>query len=141
MPATAEEVADRLGLDYSFDRLTTDAAYNTTLGAAHLGSLLARFDGSYAMSFAAYNAGEGRVQEWAKAYGDPRDSGTDVVDWIESIPFDETHNYVQRTLENLQVYRARLGRPELNLQADLTGYWLQARPAGADPRKAGRGRR
>ena len=122
MPPTAEEVADRLGVDYSFDRLTTDAAYNTTLGAAYLGSLLARFNGSYAMSFAAYNAGERRVQEWVKAYGDPRSSGTDVVDWIESIPIDETHNYVQRTLENLQVYRARLGRPELDLQADLTGF-------------------
>jgi hypothetical protein len=61
------------------------------------------------------------VQEWVKAYGDPRRPGNDVVDWIESIPIEETHNYVQRTLENLEVYRARLGRPELNLKADLTG--------------------
>ena len=136
MPPTAEEVADRLGLDYSFDRLTSDAAYNTTLGAAYLGSLLARFSGSYAMSFAAYNAGEGRVQEWVKAYGDPRRSGTDVVDWIESIPIEETHNYVQRALENLEVYRARLGRPELNLQADLTGYpGYRPDPLATSPRK------
>jgi soluble lytic murein transglycosylase len=140
MPPTAEEVADRLGLDYSFDRLTSDAAYNTTLGAAYLGSLLARFNGSYAMSFAAYNAGEGRVEEWVKAYGDPRRSGTDVVDWIESIPIEETHNYVQRTLENLQVYRARLGRPELNLQADLTGYpGHRPDPLATSPRKRAMG--
>jgi soluble lytic murein transglycosylase len=127
MPATAKEVAGRLGLPYSEDRLSTDAAYNTTLGAAFLGSLVARFNGSYAMSFAAYNAGQGRVQEWAKTYGDPRGRDVDVVDWIERIPFDETRNYVQRTLENLQVYRARLGSPELRLGADLTGHpgdWL-----------------
>ena len=136
MPPTAEEVAERLGLDYSFDRLTSDAAYNTALGAAYLGSLLARFNGSYAMSFAAYNAGEGRVKEWVKAYGDPRSSGTDVVDWIESIPIEETHNYVQRTLENLQVYRARLGRPKLNLQADLSGYpGYRPDPLAARPTK------
>src|SRR5581483_10985915 len=105
MPATAKEVADHLGLAYSADRLGTDSTYNATLGAAYLGSLLARFDGSYAMSFAAYNAGAGRVEEWARAYGDPRDPNTDVVGWIESIPIEETRNYVQRTLENLQVYR------------------------------------
>jgi transglycosylase-like protein with SLT domain len=121
MPATAKDVAAHLGVDYSKDRLGTDAAYNATLGAAFLGSLLARFDGSYAMSFAAYNAGAGRVEEWVKAHGDPRDPGTDVVDWIESIPIDETRNYVERTLENLQVYRARLGSPALNLAADLSG--------------------
>jgi soluble lytic murein transglycosylase len=127
MPATAKQVAGRLGLPYSEDRLNTDVAYNTTLGAAFLGSLVARFNGSYAMSFAAYNAGEGRVQEWAKTYGDPRGRDVDVVDWIERIPFDETRNYVQRTLENLQVYRARLGSPELRLEGDLTGHpgdWL-----------------
>lgn len=122
MPATAKEVAGRLGLPYSEHRLNTDVGYNTTLGAAFLGSLVARFNGSYAMSFAAYNAGEGRVQEWAKTYGDPRGRDVDVIDWIERIPFDETRNYVQRTLENLQVYRARMGSPELKLEGDLTGH-------------------
>ena len=121
MPATAKEVAEHLGLDYSKDRLGNDPAYNATLGAAFLGSLLAQFHGSYAMSFAAYNAGAGRVMEWAKAHGDPRDPGTDVAEWIESIPIAETRNYVERTLENLQVYRARLGDTVLGLQADLTG--------------------
>src|SRR6185369_16458443 len=121
MPATAREVAGRLGMPYSKDRLSTDPSYNATLGAAFLGSLLAQFNGSYAMSFAAYNAGAGRVQEWTKTYGDPRGSDADVVDWIERIPFDETRNYVKRTLENLQVYRARLGMPALRLEADLTG--------------------
>jgi soluble lytic murein transglycosylase len=121
MPATAKEVAGRLGLPYSKDRLTTDAAYNATLGAAFLGGLVTRFNGSYAMGFAAYNAGEGRVQGWVKSFGDPRDPQVDVIDWIERIPIAETRHYVHRTLENLQVYRARLGSPELRLEQDLTG--------------------
>jgi soluble lytic murein transglycosylase len=122
MPATAREVAGRLGMPFSADRLSRDPTYNTTLGAAFLGSLVAHFNGSYAMSFAAYNAGEGRVQEWAKTYGDPRGHEVDVIDWIERIPYDETRNYVQRTLENLQVYRARMGLPALRLADDLTGH-------------------
>src|SRR5262249_24672907 len=121
MPATAREVAARLGLAYSPERLGADPSYNATLGAAFLGSLLSQFNGSYAMSFAAYNAGAGRVQEWTKTFGDPRRSDAEMVDWIEQIPFDETRNYVKRTLENLQVYRTRLGSPELRLATDLTG--------------------
>ena len=121
MPATAREVAARLGMPYSKERLSVDAAYNATLGAAFLGGLVTRFNGSYALGFAAYNAGEGRVRGWVKSMGDPRDQGVDVVDWIERIPFAETRHYVHRTLENLQVYRARMGAPELRLDVDLTG--------------------
>jgi soluble lytic murein transglycosylase len=42
-----------------------------------------------------------------KQYGDPRDPNVDAVDWVERIPFAETRNYVQRVMENLQVYRVR----------------------------------
>jgi soluble lytic murein transglycosylase len=59
------------------------------------------------MTFAGYNAGRGRVQQWVKQYGDPRDPNVDAVDWVERIPFAETRNYVQRVMENLQVYRVR----------------------------------
>jgi soluble lytic murein transglycosylase len=61
------------------------------------------------MTFAGYNAGRGRVRDWVKAYGDPRDPNVDAVDWVERIPFAETRNYVQRVMENLQVYRIRFG--------------------------------
>jgi soluble lytic murein transglycosylase len=71
------------------------------------------------MAFAAYNAGPSRVAEWTQAHGDPRDPSVDVVNWIELIPFTETRNYVQRIMENLQVYRARLGSPGLTIEADL----------------------
>ena len=59
------------------------------------------------MTFAGYNAGRGRVRDWLKAYGDPRDPKVDPVDWVERIPFSETRNYVQRVIENLAVYRVR----------------------------------
>ena len=119
MPDTARHVAKSIGLPYSKARLTSDPAYNATLGAAHLGDLVDNFGGSYVMTFAAYNAGASRVAQWVKQHGDPRDPKVDVVDWIELIPFTETRNYVQRIMENLQVYRARMGEPALVIETDL----------------------
>ena len=119
MPGTAKVVAKAAGLPYSLDRLTSDASYNATLGAAHLAKLVDGFNGSYIMSFAAYNAGRSRVMSWVQQYGDPRDPNVDAIDWIERIPFSETRNYVMRCMENLQVYRARLGEPALVINRDL----------------------
>jgi soluble lytic murein transglycosylase len=119
MPTTAKQVAKDNGMPYDKGRLTSDPGYNATLGAAHLGDLVDKFGGSYVMTFAAYNAGSSRVADWVRRYGDPRDPSVDVVNWIESIPFTETRNYVQRIIENLQVYRARLGQPALAIEADL----------------------
>jgi soluble lytic murein transglycosylase len=81
--------------------------------------LFERFNGSYVMTFAAYNAGPSRVADWTNRFGDPRDPNVDVVNWIEMIPFTETRNYVQRIMENMQVYRARLGSPALTIENDL----------------------
>ena len=67
--------------------------------------MIDEFDGSYVMALAGYNAGPGRVHKWAKKNGSPRKKAIDTIDWIEMIPFKETRNYVQRVLENLQVYR------------------------------------
>jgi soluble lytic murein transglycosylase len=119
MPATAKAMAKVVGVGYSQDRLTSDPAYNAQLGAAFLGKLHASYGGSFVMTFAAYNAGPSRVTAWVKQYGDPRDPDVDVVNWIERIPFTETRNYVQRIMENLQVYRARLGAPALTIESDL----------------------
>ena len=120
MPTTAREVAKSVGLPYNKGRLTSDPGYNARLGSAYLGGLVDRFGGSYVMSFAAYNAGASRVADWVEKNGDPRDPNVDVVNWIEQIPFTETRNYVQRIMENLQVYRARLGVPAgLTIEADL----------------------
>lgn len=108
MPATARTTARQISVPYSVDRLTTDPAYNAMLGSAHLGDLIEGYSGSYVMSIAAYNAGATRVSEWRGQYGDPRSTAVDPIDWIESIPFSETRNYVQRVMENLEIYRTRL---------------------------------
>ena len=121
MPATAKEVAGWMDLPYSRERLTSDPGYNAALGARFLSRLLDRFDGSYVLTAAAYNAGPTRAIRWRNAYGDPAGAPADeVVDWIERIPFSETRNYVQRVMENYQVYRVRLqGRP-VAISRDLT---------------------
>jgi soluble lytic murein transglycosylase len=122
MPATAEHVAGELGLVFSESRLTRDPHYNARLGTEYLARMLRRYDGSYLLAAAAYNAGPGRVDDWIEANGDPRTKGTDVILWIESIPYSETRNYVMRVLESLHVYRARLdGRAgPIRLAADIS---------------------
>jgi soluble lytic murein transglycosylase len=118
MPATAQSVANHLGLGYGD---LYDASYNMMVGSAFLGQLVGQFDGSYVMAAAAYNAGPGRPPQWAAECGDPRSAGVDPVNFIECIPFDETRNYVMRVLEATQVYRARLhgGVAPDTLAADL----------------------
>jgi soluble lytic murein transglycosylase len=108
MPATARETARRANLPFDWPRLGQDALYSAQMGAAHLNDLLKDWRGSYILTFAAYNAGSGNVKKWIDAYGDPRKPEVDAVDWVERIPFNETRNYVQRVMENLQVYRQRL---------------------------------
>ncbi|WP_417413553.1 lytic transglycosylase domain-containing protein [Hoeflea sp.] len=119
LPGTAKGVAARHGLPYSKDRLTSDAGYNATLGAHFLGEQIKDFGGSYILTFIAYNAGPSRVPQWIERFGDPRGRPLDdVIDWIELIPFTETRHYVQRVMENYQVYKARLGQPG-NIEDDL----------------------
>ncbi|WP_417416704.1 transglycosylase SLT domain-containing protein [Hoeflea sp.] len=119
LPGTAKGVAARHGLAYSRERLTTDAGYNATLGAHFLGEQISDFGGSYILTFIAYNAGPSRVSQWIKRFGDPRGKPLDeVIDWIEMIPFTETRHYVQRVMENYQIYKARLGQPG-NIENDL----------------------
>lgn len=105
LPGTAKQVALSLSLPYSRDKLTTDPQYNIRLGQAYLAQMLERFAGSAPLAFAAYNAGPHRVDRWLMQYGDPRIGQIDMVDWIESIPFHETRNYVQRVSEAVTVYR------------------------------------
>ncbi|WP_152599786.1 lytic transglycosylase domain-containing protein [Hoeflea sp. BAL378] len=119
LPGTAKGVAARHGLPYSQERLTTDAGYNATLGAHFLGEQISDFGGSYILTFIAYNAGPRRVPQWIERFGDPRGRPLDeVIDWIEMIPFTETRHYVQRVMENYQVYKARLGQPA-SIEEDL----------------------
>jgi soluble lytic murein transglycosylase len=119
-PDAGRYVCKRAGVGFDLARMKSDPVYNAALGAAELGGLLEDYRGSYIMTFAAYNAGRGSVKKWIDRYGDPRDPKVDAVDWVELIPFSETRNYVQRIMENLQVYRARFGGgTRLQIEADL----------------------
>ena len=118
MPATARATARNASIPFSVQRLTTDPLYNVTLGAHHLGELLGGLQRSYILTFVGYNAGPGRALQWVRDYGDPRGGAVDPIDWIERIPFDETRDYVQKVMENLQLYRSRTGHP-LSLTRDL----------------------
>jgi soluble lytic murein transglycosylase len=119
MPGTARKMARKAGISYAPGKLTNDAAYNATLGATYLDEQLQRFDGSYVLTFAGYNAGPNRAAEWVDRYGDPRGKPVDeVVDWIERIPYTETRNYVQRVMENYQVYKMRI-KGHMDIAKDL----------------------
>jgi len=104
MPGTARQTASRVGQSYLRGRLTEDPQYNVLLGNHYLSELMDEWGGNAILVAAAYNAGSGRVRQWIRANGDPRMPGTDVLRWIEDIPFAETRNYVQRVVENAVVY-------------------------------------
>ncbi len=108
MPGTARIVARQYRMPYSKSKLTADPVYNVKLGAAHLADLVEDFNGSYVLTLVAYNAGPGRSKEWIEAYGDPRGGQVDPIDWVESIPFQETRQYVQKVMQNVHIYRSRL---------------------------------
>lgn len=119
LPGTAKETAQKI--DIVYDRDALDAPnYNMRLGSHYLSRLINAYDGSYIMGIAAYNAGPGNVRKWIQQRGEPEKTPYQAIDWIEKIPFSETRNYVQRVLENLQIYRALEEDTVLKIQDDLT---------------------
>ena len=105
MTYTAKIVAKQAKLPYSKTRLTTDPEYNINLGSHYIAGLILEYDGAYPFAIAAYNAGPKRVKYWKRINKNPQKKQIDYVDWIELIKFKETRNYVQRVLENYNVYR------------------------------------
>jgi soluble lytic murein transglycosylase len=119
-PPTGLYVAKKYKVPFDKKRLLEDMVYNVQIGAAELGDVIGDYRGSYILAFVAYNAGRGRVKEWVSRFGDPRSPKVDPIDWVERIPFSETRNYVQRVMENVQVYRVRFGGGNrLLIEADL----------------------
>src|SRR5690242_17937190 len=118
-PEAGRDTAQRFGVTYDWKRLVSDPVYNTQMGAAEISALFREYTGSYIMTFAGYNAGRGRVREWVAKHGDPRNPKVDAVDWVERIPLAETRNYVQRVMENLQVYAARFGASVATVEPNL----------------------
>jgi soluble lytic murein transglycosylase len=123
MPGTAKLMAEKTGKPYVLSQLTTDPAYNVGLGSAYLAQLVEEFGTSVALIASGYNAGPGRPRRWITEFGDPRQEGVDVVDWVETIPFNETRTYVMRVVESLVIYRAKLrGRVgPVNISNELSG--------------------
>ena len=108
MPYTAKLVSKQAKLPYSKSRLTTDPEYNINLGSHYIAGLILQYDGTYPFAVAAYNAGPNRVKYWKKINKNPQKKQIEFIDWIELIKFRETRNYVQRVLENYNVYRYML---------------------------------
>ena len=116
MTYTAKVVAKQAKLPYSKSRLTQDPEYNINLGSHYLAGLILEYDGSYPFAIAAYNAGPKRVKYWKKLNKNPQKKQIDYVDWIELIKFKETRNYVQRVLENYNVYRHILNQEPISIK-------------------------
>lgn len=104
MTPTARQVAGKMSVPYEVTRLTRDPDYNIMLGSSYFAQLMDQWGGYAPLAIASYNAGPGNVRKWIAANGDPRTPGSDIVRWIEDIPFLETRGYVQRVLENAVVY-------------------------------------
>ncbi len=108
LPGTAKHMAEKLGKAFDAGKLTSDPAYNVTMGSAYLAEMAAEFGPSIALIASGYNAGPGRPRRWITEFGDPRRPDVDVVDWVETIPFAETRTYVMRVAEGVVIYRAKL---------------------------------
>jgi len=107
MPGTAKETAKRHKMPYNAGGLH-EGPYNVQLGSSYLARQIDNFGGSYIAAIAGYNAGPTRAREWIETFGDPRNGNVDPIDWLELISIEETRNYVQRVMENLQIYRSKL---------------------------------
>ena len=118
------------GLPYRPSDLITDTEYNMKLGMIEFQTHYNSWNNSLVLATAAYNAGPGNVRKWVAAIGDPSRGGVDAIDWIEQIPFGETRNYVERVLENMEVYKNRLAGRDLPLTI-LADLYAPASPANA----------
>ena len=105
MKPTAKIVAKQAKLPYSISGLTQDPEYNIKLGSYYFNGLLEDYNGVFPFAIAAYNAGPNRVKTWRRVNGDPSKGQISYINWIEQIRFKETRNYVQRVLENINVYK------------------------------------
>ncbi len=107
MPATAKETARKFSIPLASPQQVLNPDKNIQLGAAYLSQVHGQFNGNRVLASAAYNAGPGRVRQWLKG---ANHLGFDV--WVESIPFDETRQYVQNVLSYSVIYGQKLNSPQ-----------------------------
>jgi len=124
MEETAKTIAKSMSTKCILEQLNKDPYYNIKFGSKYLKDLSSEHDNSYILAIASYNAGSHRIKKWIELFGDPRKMKNvkEVIDWMELIPFHVTRNYVQRVMENIQVYRTILNKNNsLKLRKDLMG--------------------
>ncbi|MFV1941492.1 transglycosylase SLT domain-containing protein [Pseudomonas luteola] len=107
MPATAKHTASKFSIPLASPQSALQPDTNIQLGTAYLSMVHAQFNGNRVLASAAYNAGPGRVKRWLK---DARHLAFDV--WVETIPFDETRQYVQNVLAYAVIYGQKLNTPQ-----------------------------
>ena len=117
MPSTAKLVARNLKTTYSKSQLKNDPSYNIKLGTYYFNSLLEDYDGVFPFAIGSYNAGPNRIKSWLKRYGDPNKGDISFIDWVELIRFKETRNYVQRVIENINVYKYTLNKNPIKIDS------------------------
>ena len=101
-PKTASKLARQLKVRYARARLT-EPGYNLQLGSRYLANLIQAF-GTREAALAAYNAGEDRVEQWTAGQ-----NYLEIAEFVESIPFTETREYVQIVIRNADAYRSIYG--------------------------------
>lgn len=107
MPATARETARKFNIPLASQAQVLNPDKNIQLGAAYLSQVHSQFNGNRVLASAAYNAGPGRVRQWLRG---ANHLSFDV--WVESIPFDETRQYVQNVLSYSVIYGQKLNSPQ-----------------------------
>ena len=107
MPATGKAVASSMGVSHTTAQLF-DVEHNVKLGSAYYRQLLDRFGGNRVFALAGYNAGPHRVDRWRRESADT----LPVTQWIETIPYRETRNYVQAVLAYNVVFQYLLGNTQ-----------------------------
>ena len=117
MKYTAKIVAKQSKLPYSISRLTADPEYITKLGSYYFNGLLNDYNGVYPFAIAAYNAGPNRVKTWRRVNGDPSKGQISYINWLNKLEFEETRNYVQRVLENINVHKYILRKEPVKIDS------------------------
>lgn len=125
MPGTAAIITHDRSLAGRNKARLNDPAYNLALAQDYLRELLERQNGNLFSIAAAYNAGEGNLSKWQAV----RESDTDPLLFIETIPLAETRDYIKRVMTNLWMYRLRLGEPVTGLDEAASGGWPVYRSA------------
>jgi soluble lytic murein transglycosylase len=104
VPATGRELARRAGIRGFTTGMLFQPSTNLRLGTTYLRSLLDQWDGKWEQTLASYNAGKSHVNEWIK-WADFQEP----AEFVETIPFNETRDYVQSVLRNAAAYRRIYG--------------------------------